>query len=190
MSLRVLLVDARQGGASRLSAMLSASGFRVVGVATEADDLIVLVSRLLPDAIIIDTESPRRDTLEGLALVNQRFPRPTVLMSESESPRLAHAALEAGISAYTVEGASPALVRSLVEVTVAHFHGNDRLHAELRRVRQTLEDDRVVGQAKCLLMEHHGLSERESYARLRRIAMERRQRIVDVAQALVNQVAA
>ena len=190
MSLRVLLVDARQGGASQLGAVLAASGFQVAGVAGEADDLIALVSSLLPDAIIIDTDSPRRDTLEGLALVNQRFPRPTILMSESESPRLAHAALEAGISTYTVAAASPALVRSLVEVTVAHFRGHDRLHAELRRMRQTMEDDRVVSQAKCLLMEHQGLSERESYARLRRLSMERRQRIVDVAQSLVNQLAA
>ena len=73
----------------------------------DGDDVTAAVNRHLPDAIIIDADSPRRDTLEGLALLNQRFPRPTLLLSEQDDQRLAHAALLAGVSAYTVTGASP-----------------------------------------------------------------------------------
>lgn len=187
MSLRVLLVDARRAGGSRLSTILEASGFVVVGAVTDGDDLIAAVSHYLPDAIIIDADSPRRDTLEGLALVNQRFPRPTVLLSEQDDQRLAHAALQAGVSAYTISGASPALVRSLIEVSVAHFRTHDRLQSELARAQQALDERQVIDRAKCLLMEQCGMNEREAYARLRRLAMDRRLPLVEIAQSLMNQ---
>jgi response regulator NasT len=187
MSLRVLLVDARRMGGSRLSSVLEASGFRVVAVVTDGDDMVEAVKRHLPDAILIDADSPRRDTLEGLALLNQRFPRPAVLLSEQDDQRLAHAALEAGVSTYTVSDASPALVRSLVEVSVSHFRAHGRLQAELARMQDSLEESRIVDRAKCLLMERQALSEREAYARLRRLAMDRRQKLADVAQSLLNQ---
>jgi response regulator NasT len=187
MSLRVLLVDARRVGGSRLPNVLEASGFLVVGVVADGDDVIAAVNRYLPDAIIIDADSPRRDTLEGLALLNQRFPRPTVLLSEQDDQRLAHAALRAGISAYTVTHASPALVRSLIEVSVAHFRAHGLLQSELARSQQTLDESQVVNRAKCLLMEQYGMSEREAYARLRRLAMDRRLPLVEIAQSLMNQ---
>lgn len=189
MSLRVLLVDARRVGTSRLREVLEASGFQVEGVVDEGDDLIAVVSRVLPDAVIIDADSPRRDTIEGLALMNQRFPRPTLLVSEEDNPLLAHAALRAGVSAYTVPGISAALVRSLIEVTVSYFRDHHRLQTELARAQEMLEESRVIDRAKCLVMERHGLGERESYARLRRLAMDRRQRLIDVAHSLLNQAA-
>lgn len=188
MSLRVLLVDARLEGGSRLWQVLEASGFQVTGMVTDGDDLIAAVNRHLPDAILIDADSPRRDTLEGLALLNQRFPRPTVLLSEQDDQRLAHAALVAGVSAYTVTGASPELVRSLIEVSVAHFRAYGRLQSELARTQQTLDERQVIDRAKCLLMEQHGMTEREAYARLRRLAMDRRQALPEIAQSLMNQL--
>lgn len=187
MSLRVLLVDARYAGGSRLAQVLEISGFRVAGVISDGDDVIAAVNRHLPDAIIIDVDSPRRDTLEGLALLNQRFPRPMILLSEHDDQRLAHAALQAGVSAYTVNGASPALVRSLIEVSVTHFRAQARLQSELARTQQALDERQTIDRAKCLLMEHHGLSEREAYARLRRLAMDRCQPLFEVAQSLMNQ---
>src|SRR5690349_14839428 len=125
--LRVLLVDARCGDASRLCGVLQQSGFNVVGTLQESDDVLAAVSRLAPDAIIIDADSPRRDTLEGLALIGRTHPRPIVMLSEQGDSALVRTAAEAGISAYVVDGISPQSVRSLVEVAVLHFHGHSLL---------------------------------------------------------------
>jgi response regulator NasT len=185
MGLRVLLVDARRGDASRLSQVLQQSGFEVVGALQESDDVLMAVNRLEPDAIIIDADSPRRDTLEGLALIGRRNPRPIVMLSEQGDSALVRAASEAGVSAYVVESASPQSVRSLVEVAVLHFRGNSLLQAELNRAQQELEDRQLIDRAKCLLMEREGLSERDSYHHLRRIAMSRGQKMADVARRIL-----
>ena len=95
--------------------------------------------------------------------------------------------MRAGVSAYTVTGASPELVRSLVEVAVAQFRAHGHLQSELARSQQALDEGQVINRAKCLLMEQHGMSERDAYARLRRLAMDRRQSLVDISQSLMNQ---
>jgi two-component system, response regulator / RNA-binding antiterminator len=186
MSLRVLLIDARCGEASRLEAVLSMSGFSVVGSLQEADDVLAAVSRLEPDAIIIDADSPRRDTLEGLALLGQHKPRPIVMLSEQGDSTLVRVAAEAGVSAYVVDGISPQSVRSLVEVAVLHFHGSSLLRAELDRTQQVMEERHLIDRAKCFLMEQKGWSERDSYHQLRRLAMSRGQKMSDVARQLLG----
>ncbi len=186
MALRVLLVDARCGDTSRLSLVLLQSGFEVVGSLRESDDILAAVETFEPDAVIIDADSPRRDTLEGLALIGRRYPRPMVLLSERGDSTLVRTAAEAGVSAYVVDGMSPQSVRSLVEVAVLHFHGNSVLQAQLSRTQQVLEERQLIDRAKCMLMEQKGLSERDSYHHLRRLAMNRGQKMADVARLLVS----
>ena len=185
--LRVLLIDAREKQASSLAEVLRACGFEVLGSLQEPDEVLPAIQRLAPDAVIIDADSPRRDTLEGLALVSRRYPRPMIMLSEQGDTELTRVAADAGVSAYVVEGVSMETIRSLVQVAVLHFRGQHLLHAELSRTRQELEDRRRIDMAKCQLMERHGLSEKESYERLRKLAMTRGQRLAEVARVLLQE---
>lgn len=187
MSLRVLLIDARRAEASALADVLRACGFEVLGALPESDEVLPVIHRLAPDAIIIDADSPRRDTLEGLALLSRRYPRPMIMLSEQGDTELTRVAAEAGVSAYVVEGVSTETIRSLVQVAVLHFRGQHVLHAELSKTRQELEDRRHIDKAKCQLMEHYGLSEKESYERMRKLAMNRGQRLADLARMLLQE---
>ncbi|MGH8529465.1 MAG: ANTAR domain-containing response regulator [Nevskiales bacterium] len=185
MSLRVLLIDARQAEASVLAAVLTACGFQVIGSLQESDEVLPVVRRLEPDAIIIDADSPRRDTLEGLARLSRRYPRPMIMLSEQGDADLTRTAADAGVSAYVVEGVSSETIRSLVQVAVMHFRGQHVLHAELSKTRQELEDRRQIDRAKCRLMEHYGLNEKAAYERLRSLAMTRGQRLAELARLVL-----
>ena len=77
--LRVLLID---DGAHRVSLIhdeLTRQGHLVVGVLDSALLIHDCVLRLQPDVVIVDSESPSRDTLEHLAAVSATHPRPVVV---------------------------------------------------------------------------------------------------------------
>ena len=190
MSIRVLIIDARSERSRRLELALAESGFEVVDVVAESGDVHGRVQSLKPDAILIDSESPTRDTLEGLAAIGASFPRPIVLLSDqAQDNELVRSAAQIGVSAYVIEGISAVTIRSLIEVAIAHFDTRRTLFAELAQTQRALHDRSVIDRAKCALMETHGLTEHEAYHRLRRSAMTRGLKLVEMAAELIGKQA-
>jgi response regulator NasT len=187
MKVQVVLIDSRRQRSQRMQRALADAGFIVMAVLHDkASDLHERIHALRPDAIIIDAESPTRDTLEHLALLGRRFPKPMIMLSDQGDTSLTREAAQAGISAYVVDELSSAMARSLVDVAMLHFHSQNHLHAELSKTQQTLQDRGHIDRAKCLLMERHGFSETRAYSVLRRMAMRRSQRMGDFARSLLS----
>lgn len=186
MPARVLIIDAQSERTQPLARALGAAGFEVAGVVGEADDIYGAVDRLAPDAILIDADSPSRDTLEGLAVLGKRFPRPILMLAESADTEMVRDAARLGISTYAVDGLSPALLRSLVEVTMAHFQTQRSLAGELQEAQQALQDRRVIDKAKYRLVRDLRMTEEEAYHQLRRMAMERNMKLVELARLLAE----
>ena len=186
MPARVLIVDVHSERTGELAQALTTAGFEVAGIVADSADVYTRVRSLAPDAILIDAESPNRDTLEGLALIGRRFPRPILMLSESADTEMVHDAARLGISTYAVEGLSPTLLMSLVEVTIAQFRNQARLSARLQEAQQALLDRTIVDRAKYRLMEELGLKEEDAYHRLRRQAMARGIKIADLAREMLG----
>jgi two-component system, response regulator / RNA-binding antiterminator len=180
--MKVLMV----GADARLRAALEAAGF-AVAPAAETADLYEAIARHQPQAIVIAADSPSRDTLEHLALVNRRSPQPILLFHDGRDRELAMRALRLGVSAYVAAGLPPATVRSLVEVALMHAERTQSLRRELTRAQQSLTERRWVERAKCLLMESEGLGEAAAYARLRDQAMRDRVSVEQAARRLLRE---
>ncbi|MES1934223.1 response regulator receiver/ANTAR domain-containing protein [Salinisphaera shabanensis T35B1] len=183
--MRVLLVDRHSARLSTLRAVIEQAGFEVVDVLDEDADLYAAVERHAPDAIVVGAESPSRDVLEDLATFGERYPKPLLMLSSKDDRRLMAQASEAGISAYVMEGLSPALVRSLVDVAMRQYRQMESLRRELAETRETLADRQVVNRAKCLLMERSAISEKQAYTRLRKTAMDRGLPLPEIARQLM-----
>lgn len=175
--------------AATLRAALGEAGFEVVGVVPDTDDLYAAVDRYRPDAVIVDAQSPSRDTLEHLAVVEQKYPKPLLMLSARDDRKTLMAAADAGVTAYVVEGFSPALVRSLVEVAIRQYSNVAALKNELVEVRESMEGRKVIDRAKCLLMEQSGLSEKDAYALLRKSAMDKGMPLAEIARNVLQNCA-
>ena len=186
MAARVLIIDAQSERTEQLAQALAAAGFEVAGIVAESNDVHGAVKALKPDAILIDADSPSRDTLEGLAILGKRFPRPILMLSESADTDLVRDAARLGISTYAVDGISPVLLRSLVEVTMAHFQNQRSLTSELQEAQQALQDRRLIDKAKYRLVQEMHMTEEEAYHQLRRMAMERGMKIAELARLLAE----
>jgi response regulator NasT len=184
--LRILLID---DGARRVGLIrdeLVRQGHEVVGVVDLARVIHDSVLQLRPDVVIVDSESPSRDTLEHLAALSSQSPRPVVVFTEDDGDDPMRQAMAAGVSAYVVAGLQPQRLASVLRVAIARFEQDRALREELARARSELSDRKVIDRAKGLLMKRQGIGEEAAYALLRKSAMDRGLKIAEVAQRLLD----
>ncbi|GHC24563.1 two-component system response regulator [Gemmobacter nanjingensis] len=144
------------------------------------------IAELAPDLVLIDVANPSRDTLEELSLASSPMERPVAMFVDRSDRDLTRAAIEAGLSAYVVNGLRAERLRPVLDAAIARFHLFQRMRAELAATRAALEERKIVDRAKGILMKARGIGEDEAYALLRRTAMDQKKKIVEIAQAILT----
>ena len=185
MSVRVLIIDQSPERAAILEQALSDASYEVVARLSTSEDLTQRVAQLQPDVIIIDIESPDRDTIENMRHVTKEHPKPIVMFAEQGNSEMIETAVKAGVSAYIVDGLSKSRVKPILDVAIARFREFQALRNELTEVKNRLADRKVIDKAKGMLIDKYGMSEDEAYASLRKMAMNRNQRIAESARNVI-----
>lgn len=183
--LRILVIDESRVRAAELCGGLALAGHQVAAVLPTALDLTAQIERIKPDIILIETDSPSRDTLENLALMDRDMPRPVIILTPEDDTDVIRAAFKAGVSAYVVDNLDLARLKPIIDVAIARFDSHQSLKQELAAATRKLSERKVVEKAKGILMKTRGLTEDEAYAALRTLAMERAQPLAKVAGDLL-----
>jgi response regulator NasT len=144
------------------------------------------LSTMDPDVIIIGIENPSRDVLEQMFQVSKLVSRPVAMFVDRSDEGMIQAAVEAGVSAYVVDGLRKERVKAIVEMAVSRFNAFDRLQRELVEARNELASRKIIERAKGILMKSRQLPEAEAYALLRQTAMNEKRKLVDIAQSVVT----
>lgn len=184
--LKVLLVDEEPGRAAILERALLDAGYVLVSRLSSADRLVEHVAVSQPDIVIVDIDSPDRDCLENMAVLSRSNPKPVIMFSDEDNEDTIASAIKAGVSAYVADGMNPDRVRPIVQVAVARFREFQALKNELQKTRDQLADRKLIDKAKGLLMKHRNFNEDEAYHAMRKLAMERNQRLVDTARNVIE----
>jgi response regulator NasT len=185
--LRILLIDKDPERASQVCEALRLEGHDVIRQRPDASGLTAAVARDQPDMVIIDMDSPDRDTLENMSTLNNHAPRPIVFSANEPCDRTTmHAAVKAGVSAYVVDGIQPERVRSIIDSAVVQFESFQALKAELEETRTALEDRKVIEKAKGLIMRHENCDEETAHRMLRSVAMEHSERLAVMARRVIQ----
>jgi response regulator NasT len=188
--LRVLIIDKSAVRAAILEEGLrdcSAAGLPLVvhRISNEPLDLLPRIASVDPDVVLIDLENPSRDTLEQMFQVSRLAKRPIAMFVDQSDSQTVQEAIDAGVSAYVVDGLRRERVKSILDVTISRFRAFDRLQRELSEAKSALEDRKVVEQAKAILMKQRRIDEARAYALLRRTAMNQNRKLADLARSLV-----
>lgn len=183
--LKILLVDDSEDRLRALVQALRVCGYENVSTIRTGDVMVDEIREANPDIILIDVESPTRDTLEQLTLIRREQPRPVVLFTQDHNVQSIHAAIQSGVSAYVLDGIVPDRVRPAIEIAMATFKSFQELRTELDQVRTSLEDQKVINRAKGILMKHRKLSEDEAHHFIRKMAMDRKRKISEAAQDII-----
>jgi response regulator NasT len=184
--LNILIIDENIVRAAILEEGLRDCGEVRVQRIVEMKDLLARVAAIDPDVILIDIENPSRDTLEQMFQVSRWAERPIAMFVDKSDADAAAAAIDAGVSAYVVDGLRRERVKHVLDVTISRFHAFHRLQAELNAAKSALAERKVIEQAKAILMRQHGIEEDAAYALLRRAAMNQSRKIAEIARSVVT----
>ena len=184
--LNVLVIDENRIRAAIIEEGLRDAGYDHVTVIDAMHGLARRITEINPDVIVIDLENPNRDMLESMFQLSRAVRRPIAMFVDKSDEASIEAAVEAGVSAYIVDGLKQERVRPILKMAISRFNAFSRLSRELEETRGELENRKVIDRAKGLLMRSRGLSEDEAYALLRRTAMNQNRKIAEIAQSLVT----
>jgi two-component system, response regulator / RNA-binding antiterminator len=190
-SLRILIIDE-----NAVRAAILEEGLRVASNGESGDtleihyiremtNLLARIATVDPDVILIDLENPSRDTLEQMFQVSRLARRPIAVFVDTSDSATVQAAIDAGVSAYIVDGLRKERVKSILDVTISRFHAFDRLQSELQQAKSALDERKIIERAKTILMRQRGCSEDDAYVLLRRTAMNQNRKIAELARSLV-----
>src|SRR5262245_30775975 len=183
--LRIMLVDDTPGRAFYLRLVLERLGYAVVAEISDPRQLHDEALRLSPDVIIVDTDSPSRDTLENICMITERCPRPVVMFAQDAARESIREAVRAGVSAYVVDGLSPGRITPIVETAVARFEAFQTIKDELQETQTKLSERKLIDRAKGILMKEKRVSEEEAYRLLRKLAMDKSVSVGTVAEQVI-----
>jgi response regulator NasT len=148
--------------------------------------LLKLVEKSQPDMIVIDIESPDRDILDSLHMLNQINPKPIVMFAETEDASIIKRSIKSGVSAYVTGNADLTRVRSILDAASARFEEFQELKQALRTSQYQLEAHKTIDQAKRLLMKKQNLDEASAYKAMRKMAMDSGQKLEQVSSNLLT----
>ncbi|MFI2811283.1 MULTISPECIES: ANTAR domain-containing response regulator [unclassified Microbulbifer] len=184
--LGIMLVDDQPERAEMVCRQLRAAGYRLLVHLNSAAGLLQQVDNHRPDIVLIDIESPDRDILESLSIINRQNPTPVAMFSARGGADFITSAVEAGVSAYMAEGLSAERVTPAIEIAMAQFRSYQQLRASLERTQQQLHERKTIERAKGLLMARKNLDEQAAHKTLRNLAMNSNSTMLAVAEQIIN----
>ena len=184
--LSIIVVEKDRERALLIVDALAELGDHDIQVIAEDTGLARRVAERRPDLVLIDLANPSRDVLEDLSMASGAMDRPVAMFVDKSDASLTRAAIEAGVSAYVVDGLRADRIKPILDAAIARFHVFQRMRVELAATKTALEERKVIDRAKGLVMRAKGIGEEQAYALIRKAAMDQGKRIADVAQALVT----
>lgn len=181
---KILVVDDFDAG-PLLENSLKQHGYQVVTLKLKALDLIQIVQNIAPDAVVLNLYSPDDKILSMMLELNQMHAVPVIMFAEDQQTETINNVVKAGVSAYIVDGLEPRRIKAIVDVAIARFHEQQALKDELKKAKNQLEERKLIDRAKAILIKSQGYSEDQAYHALRKLAMDRKASIGEMAKNVI-----
>ena len=184
-TLTILIIDENRLRASVIEAGLREAGYDNLTLIHDVSGIARRIADVEPDVIFIDLENPNRDMLENMFQLSRAVKRPIAMFVDRSDQAAIEAAVDAGVSAYVVDGLKRERVKPILDMAISRFNAFSRMTRELEEARSELENRRLIDRAKGILMTTRGMSEADAYALLRKTAMNQNRKISEIAESLI-----
>jgi len=185
-AISVLILDENKIRASIIEAGLRDAGHNQVTILSHTTGVAREIENLDPDVIVIDLENPNRDMLEAMFQLSKSVKRPVAMFVDHTDDAALVSAVEAGVSAYIVDGLKKERVKPILDLAILRFNAFSKMEQDLKLAKEELAGRKIIDQAKAILMKSRGLTEEEAYTLLRKTAMNQNTKIAAIAQSLVT----
>mgnify|MGYP000228698151 CR=1 FL=1 len=146
--LRIALIDDDLERAQFIQESLLSHDFQVVACLILNDLNMVHVKGIHADVILLNMDHPHRDIIESCV---SQYELPTVLFTQNSNKDTIKSAIDAGITAYIVDGIDPTKLESILEISIEQFRKHKKLLNDLKETQDKLIDRKDIDKAKALL---------------------------------------
>ncbi len=181
-----MIVDNELERTKPLKQSLLDNGYDVIAHLKDTNNLDDACCKLQPDIVIIDTDSPSRDTLEHICVMTMNDPRPIMMFTHDGDKEQIKLATQAGVCAYVVGSISNDRLQPVIDAAVARFEEFKHLRTALNEANAKLSERKVIERAKGLIMKQRNIDEDEAYNLLRKMAMQKHMRIGTLSAQIVE----
>lgn len=185
MTVRKVLVVDEFDNDFMLEQNLSQQGYQVATLKLQDLNLLEVVKTLQPDAVVLNLYTPDEKVLTMMLALNQQFAVPVIMFSEDQQTDTINNVIKAGVSAYIVDGLEPKRIKTIIEVAIARFNEQKVLKDELQKTKSQLEERKLIDRAKAILIKSKGYSEDQAYHALRKLAMDRKISLGEMAKNVI-----
>ncbi len=183
---RILIAEDNDLVSLTLEEQLKGLGYDVIGIARSGAEAINLANRLSPDLIIMDIRMPEMEGTEAAARIRDQHPVPIIMLTAYADKDTIRKAEAAGALAYLVKPVNENELPPAINIALARFREIQSLRSEVVELQESLEARKLIERAKGILMQRLGLSERDAYERLHQRARDKRAKMKDIAQAIIE----
>lgn len=184
--MRIAIIDTSSTRAAIISEGLREAGLDDLVVIDPAGPLAAQIEAAVPEVVLVNLENPSRDMLEDFFVMSRALSRPIAMFVDQSDAEATGAAIDAGVSAYVVDGLSKQRIKPVLDLAVRRFQAFSRLQHELDAAKNALAERSTIDRAKSILMKRRGIDEPAAYALLRGQAMRTNRRIIEIAEAIVT----
>ncbi len=184
--MRIAIIDTSTTRAAIISDGLREAGLDDLVLIDAAGPLVAQIEAARPEVVLINLENPSRDLLEDFFAMSRALARPIAMFVDQSDAEATGAAIDAGVSAYVVDGLSKQRIKPVIDLAIRRFQAFSALQRELDAARNALAERATIDRAKAILMKRRQIDEPAAYALLRGQAMRSNRRIGEIAEAIVT----
>ncbi|MEW6275091.1 MAG: ANTAR domain-containing protein [Bacillota bacterium] len=182
---RIVLVDHDATWRKNIKAILTRSGYWVIGEAGDGLSALKLIRSRQPDLLITAAELPGMDGLEVARIVHEDKLTPVIVLASAQSPGLLEKAKDARVAALLIKPVDEVSLLPAIEISLVNYQEIIKLERQIKELQEALETRKLVERAKGILMETLGISEAEAFRRIQKQSMNKRISMRQVAEAII-----
>lgn len=182
---KIAVVDDNASERAVIKGFVEECGHKVIAEGANGVEAIEICRTKAPDLIVMDIKMPQKDGIEAASEIGRLCPTPVVLLTARDDEETIHRAAEAGVMAYLLKPVRFEDLGPAIEVAVSRFHEFDVLKKEIRDLKNALHARKNIEKAKGLLMEKEKLTETAAFERIRKISMDRRKSMAEIAEIII-----
>ena len=184
---RIVIADNESIIRMDLRELLEEAGHQVVGEGANGKKAVELARKLKPDLIILDIKMPEMDGIAAAKIIDDEKIAPVILLTAFSQSEIVERAKDSGVLAYLVKPVQESNLFPAMEIALSRWQEMQDLEDQLFKVKDSLENRKILDRAKGILMDAYNITESEAFRRIQKYSMSKRKTIKEVAEAIIRQ---
>ncbi|WP_430885451.1 ANTAR domain-containing response regulator [Fusibacter sp. JL216-2] len=186
MCRKIVIADDEPITRMNIAEMLEEAGYEVVGQAADGFDAVEICKRNRPDLAMLDVKMPLLDGLNAAKIIiSEGYAKSVMLLTAYSSKEFVEKAKNVGVMNYLVKPLTEKSILPAVEIAIHNASMISDYKEETVKMQEKIDARIVIDRAKGVLIKNLGYSEEEAYNYIRKLSMDKRSTMKEIAQIIL-----